>query len=73
MDHQHGERAKVLDLWRTLEMFSPQLVKKVDPTAQVFAVQPGSLLPWEKDEPLPDDEMWRHRVLLGVYDLEDLF
>lgn len=42
---EHARRAEVLEFWRTVEMFSPQKVDKVDREQLVFAVRAGQPLP----------------------------
>ncbi|GLW91173.1 caspase, EACC1-associated type [Actinokineospora globicatena] len=68
------ERARVIDFWNTVELFSPNKVAKVDDN-EVFAVVPGQPLPWEPGHwlarrTLAANKTWRHQVYLGVHDLD---
>ncbi|MFL6121956.1 AAA domain-containing protein [Actinophytocola sp.] len=75
---KYAERAEVLEFWRTVEMFSPQKVDRVDREQLVFSVRPGQALPWEARHELARRKLnrtqtWRHKVYLGVYGLEEMF
>jgi hypothetical protein len=70
---------RVLGYWWMLELFNPQPIPKLtlrsqEAESQVVEWMPGDPLPWlELDPPKPDGKtkrVWRHTVLLGVYDLE---
>jgi len=72
------ERAKVVGFWRTIELFSPQRVDKVDRERGVFRVEPAKALPWEeghalRQERLRKGQTRRHTVYLGIYSLEYVF
>jgi hypothetical protein len=71
------ERAKIIDYWRTVELFSPQQVDKVSRDNDVCRVQEGKPLPWEPGHPLmakrlPRDLVWRHAVYIGTFEIEDV-
>jgi hypothetical protein len=71
-------RADIVQFWRTVEMFSPQEVKKASREQQIFTVQPGRPLPWEADHELAQwklrpNQAWRHVVYLGIYRLDEVF
>lgn len=73
-----AQRAGVLEFWRTVEMFSPQKVDKVDREQGMFAVRRGQPLPWEPEHELAKRKLrrtqtWRHVVYLGIYRLEEMF
>lgn len=75
---EHARRAEVLEFWRTVELFSPQKVDRVDREQSVFAVRPGQPLPWEAGHELArrrlrETQTWRHIVYLGIYRLEEMF
>ena len=73
--------AEVLRFWRTVELFSPQDVPKVDPRhkrAPVFAPSSGGDWPWEplhelRARPMDPRFVWQHTVYLGVYRVEAVF
>jgi len=59
-------------------MFSPQTVDKVSRERLVFAVRPGTPLPWEPEHELAGrrlrpNQAWQHVVYLGVYRLDAVF
>jgi hypothetical protein len=73
-----ARRAEIVDFWRTVEMFSPQKVDKVDRNDMMFAVQPGEPLPWERGHELAQRQLkptqtWRHVVYLGIFRTEKVF
>ncbi|HZN19876.1 MAG TPA: hypothetical protein VFB84_17075, partial [Micromonosporaceae bacterium] len=73
-----ARRAEIVQFWRTVEMFSPQSVEKVDRERLVFAVRPGEPLPWEPGHELArrklrPNQAWRHVVYLGIYPLDAVF
>ncbi|GAA2673909.1 MULTISPECIES: ATP-binding protein [Actinosynnema] len=73
-----AERAEVVRFWRTVEMFSPQGVERVDPANDVLPARPGALLPWEPGHRLAErrlrrGQVWQHTVYLGIYSLESVF
>ena len=68
------ERAAVIRFWRTIELFAPQDVPKVNPGAHVEDVEETGLLPWEAGHPLRNlelrgNQVWRHTVYGGLFDL----
>lgn len=70
--------ADIVGFWRTVEMFSPQSVEKVDRIERVFAVRQGQPLPWQPGhevarERLDDHLTWRHVVYVGIYRLDAMF
>lgn len=77
-DRADAKRTEVVEFWRTVEMFSPQKVEKVDREQLVFAVGPDRPLPWEPEHELAGrtlrpNQAWRHVVYLGIYRLEETF
>ncbi|MEU0554721.1 ATP-binding protein [Dactylosporangium sp. NPDC006015] len=73
-----ARRARVVEFWQTVEMFSPQRVEKVDREQLVFGVRAGQALPWEPGHELARrrlraNQAWRHVVYLGVYRLDEVF
>ncbi len=71
-------QAEVVRFWRTMEMFSPPGVDKVDREKLVFAMRPGEPLPWEPEHELAsrklrETQSWQHVVYLGIYRLENIF
>jgi hypothetical protein len=69
------ERADVLRFWRGIELFAPQAVPNVNPRDHVEDVEETGLLPWEAGHPLRniklrDNQVWRHTVYGGLFDLE---
>ncbi|QYN18876.1 AAA domain-containing protein [Amycolatopsis sp. DSM 110486] len=73
-----ADRAAIVEFWSTVEMFSPQPVKKVNRRERVTSVVPGEPLPWDPDHELAryrltSKQAWRHTVYLGVYQLEPVF
>lgn len=75
---EYARRAEVVEFWRTVEMFSPQKVDKVDREQLVFSVLPGQPLPWEARHELARRKLnktqtWSHTVYLGVHRLEQMF
>lgn len=71
-------RAEIVEFWRTVEMFSPQTVDKVNREKAVFGLRPGQPLPWDPEHDLARRKLlphqaWRHVVYLGVYRLDEVF
>ncbi len=69
------EQAEVLRFWRTIELFSPQAVPGISPDEYVEDVGETGPLPWEAGHPLRDiergdNQVWRHTVYGGLFDLE---
>ncbi len=69
------ERAEVLRFWRATELFSPQAVPEISADRYVEDVEETGLLPWEAGHPLGnielrDNQVWRHTVYGGLFDLE---
>jgi hypothetical protein len=61
--------------WRSVELFSPPSVERVDVRRRRYPVRPGTPLPWEPEHQLARERLgpqhtWRHVVHLGVYGLE---
>jgi hypothetical protein len=74
-DNMSDERAEVLRFWRAIELFSPQAVPEISPDEWVEDVKETGLLPWEAGHPLGnielrDNQVWRHTVYGGLFDLE---
>ncbi|PPK71298.1 AAA domain-containing protein [Actinokineospora auranticolor] len=72
------DRARVVEFWNMVELFSPQSAPKADPRKQVCTVEPGKPLPWEPGHPLARRELgpkqaWRHVVYLGAHPLKSVF
>jgi hypothetical protein len=68
------EAAEVIQFWRSVEIFSPQPLPKVDAREHVADLWPGQPMPWEpgsylSSEPVPTGKVWRHEVFGGVYEL----
>jgi hypothetical protein len=75
LDIMSDKRAQVLRFWRAIELFSPQAVPQISPDERVEDVKETDLLPWEAGHPLGnielrDNQVWRHTVYGGLYDLE---
>ncbi|WP_018682882.1 caspase, EACC1-associated type [Actinokineospora enzanensis] len=71
-------RARVVEFWRAVEMFSPQKVKRVNKRELRVRVVPGEPLPWQPEHELAsrkltDKQVWRHMVYLGVHQIEPVF
>ena len=82
MDATDRKRAsEVIRFWRTIELFSPQTVPKVNPADKGFPVVPlrvGSPLPWQAGSALGKLKLkpgytWQHTVYIGIYSIEDTF
>lgn len=77
MGEVEDARARIIDYWRTVELFSPQSVDPVSRVNRVFRVDADKPLPWERGHPiqaetLPPDRVWRHTVYLGIFQLDDV-
>ncbi len=71
-------RARIVEFWRAVEMFSPQKAEKVDRERMVYAVRSGEPLPWEPGHELArrrlrPKQTWRHVIYLGIYPLDSVF
>ncbi|MET9633556.1 AAA domain-containing protein [Lentzea sp. NPDC006480] len=71
-------RARVVEFWRTVEMFSPQKVDKPDREQRMFVARQGQPLPWEPEHELAQwrlkpEQAWRHTVYLGIYRRTEVF
>jgi hypothetical protein len=60
--------------WHAVEIFSPQPLPKIDARQHVVDLLPGDPMPWEPGsrldaEPAKPDQVWRHEVFGGVYQL----
>jgi hypothetical protein len=69
------EQEQVALYWRAIELFSPQVLRRVDARNHVEDIHPGEPMPWETDSglskiPLADGKVWRHEVFGGVYDVQ---
>lgn len=78
MGSSEVRRARIVEFWRAVEMFSPQKVEKVDRDRMVYRVRPGEPLPWEPGHELArrrlrPNQTWRHVVHLGIYPLDSVF
>jgi hypothetical protein len=70
-----AERAEIVRFWRSVELFSPPSVERVDVRRRRYPVRSGAPLPWEPEHQLAREHLghqrsWRHVVYLGVYGLE---
>lgn len=69
-----GEKAKILEYWRAVELFMPQSLPKIDPraTEPVYSVVPDFPPPWNKSHEHarkypPPDCQWRYIVYAGGF------
>jgi hypothetical protein len=65
----------IIEFWRAVEMFSPQVVPPADPKKRVFDLADGGPMPWDAGHPvqrigLTKDQAWRHTVYVGLYPRE---
>jgi AAA domain len=72
-----SDEARVVRFWLAAEMFSPPQIPKRDIRRHVVDVRPGEPMPWEPGSPLSrlpvrQDQVWRHEVFGGVYDLRQV-
>lgn len=68
------DRARIVEFWRAVEIFSPQQLPKPDARARITDLGPGESMPWEPgsrlhSKPTAPDKTWRHEVFGGVYEL----
>jgi hypothetical protein len=72
-----AEPAEIVRFWRSVELFSPPQIERVDVARRRYPVRPGAPLPWEqghqlaRERPRPRYE-WRHVLFLGVYGLDSV-
>lgn len=77
MSTDNQTKARIIDFWRAIELFSPQQVPRVDPYNKqdpVFGITPQSLPPWHPEHPLQrrpiaDTMTWRHQAYIGIFNL----
>jgi hypothetical protein len=72
MKAANRDRAKVVEFWRLIEMFSPPSIPRVNVKGRVYLTRPGGLAPWDQGHPLQRqrisrDYTWRHTVYVGAY------
>lgn len=82
-EHDTGRAAGVVRFWRTIELFTPQNVPKVEAGDKgkppVYSLKPGDRLPWEAGHALQGRDInrskyaWKHTVYLGCYQIEDAY
>jgi hypothetical protein len=68
-------RARVIDFWRAVELFSPREVPPASPRRRVWNISAEGPLPWEAGHPLrdvvvEDGRVWRHTLYGGVFSLD---
>jgi hypothetical protein len=79
----NAERARVLEFWRAIELFSPQTVPAPNSRKRVFSAGDrragahADILPWQAGHPFLDYEeelpahlTWRHTVYGGIFSLQ---
>jgi len=69
-----ADRARIVDYWHAIELFSPQAVDRVNHPERVYRAEAGELLPWEPGHAvqrirLKPGQALRHVVFCGVYSL----
>jgi hypothetical protein len=71
-----GERVRVVEFWRAVEIFSPQPLLRPDARFRVTDIGPGEPMPWEPDSrhcaPPPPGKAWRHEVFGGIHHLRSV-
>ncbi|MGW1074862.1 DEAD/DEAH box helicase [Streptomyces sp. NPDC002537] len=75
MADEQRRRARIVDYWRAIELFSPQRVPAVSSRERVYAVTADGPMPWEaghplRSEPLEPGLVWQHVVYGGTYALQ---
>jgi hypothetical protein len=72
-DGDHEERARVIEFWRAVEVFSPQPIPRPDGRSRVTDAGPGEPMPWEPDSrhhaPPAPGKAWRYEVFGGIHEL----
>jgi hypothetical protein len=72
-DGDRAERARVIEFWRAVEVFSPQPLPRPDARSGVADAGPGEELPWEPGAPgcprPAEGKAWRHEVFAGLHEL----
>jgi len=68
-------RSAIIDYWRSVELFSPPAIDKVDHRKRMFRAEVAAPLPWESEHALAQvalkpHQVWQHSVYLGCYRLE---
>ena len=70
---EREERARVIEFWRAVEIFSPQPLPRPDARSRVTDAGPGEPVPWEPrltaPAPPPQGKAWRHEVFGGIHEL----
>jgi hypothetical protein len=73
------DRARVIDFWRAVEIFNPQIAPAKNPQRNVHEFTGAGALPWEpghrlRSIGLKGDQVWRHTVygIFGVQPVRDL-
>ncbi len=69
-----GERARVVEFWRAVEIFSPQVIPASNARRNIYEITGGGPLPWDSGHPLrrvelKKDQVWRHTVYAGIFDV----
>jgi hypothetical protein len=71
-----GERVRVTEFWRAVEIFSPQPLPRPDARFGVTDAGPGEPMPWEPDSrhcaPPKPGKAWRHEVFGGIHELRSV-
>jgi hypothetical protein len=72
-----ADAARVVRFWHAVEMFSPQSLPKPDARLHVADLLPGDPMPWEPGswldaEPIRPDQVWRHEIFGGIYQLSQV-
>ena len=70
---EREERARVIEFWRAVEVFSPQPLPRPDGRSRVTDAGPGEPVPWEPHSrhhaPPPKGKACRYEVFGGVHEL----
>src|ERR1700760_1335916 len=68
-----GERVRVVEFWRAVEIFSLQPLPRPDARFRVTDFGGGEPVPWEPGSrhcaPPPRGKAWRHEVFGGIHEL----
>ena len=71
-----GERVRVAEFWRAVEIFSPQPLPRPDARFRVADIGPGEPMPWEPGSrhcaPPAPGKAWRHEVFGGIHELRSV-
>lgn len=73
-------KARILDYWRAVELFSPQSVPRInskDANELVINLTANSIPPWHPSHPLQkrlihEEFTWRHQVYCGIFDMGEV-